>query len=341
MDIKLSICIPTYNFADFIGETLDSVISQAGDDVEIVVVDGASSDNTQEIIQEYQKKFPRLTFFCRDKNVGVDKDLAKSVELAKGQYCWFLSSDDVLKTGAIKRIIREIENNCDIYLCNRTECDFKLRPLRKRFWLSKDVDDKIFNIANREELLNYLNKAYSIGALFSYCSSIVFRRQRWNQIGYNEEFNNTGYAHVNTLFSFNDDSNRLKYIKDALVLCRGGNDSFLEKGKINRFLIDIDGYSLLATHLFDDGNLRDAFLKVIRRELKFHYLIRIRSLSEDIRLWKDIEKKLFKCGYSLMSLYFIRIIGSLKWIVAFVEYMKKGIKKHIPALHSFAKPNIN
>lgn len=341
MDIKLSICIPTYNFSDFIGQTLDSVISQAGLDVEIVVVDGASTDNTPAIVKEYQKKFSKLTLFCRDKNVGVDKDLAKSVELSKGQYCWFLSSDDVLKSGAIKCIINEIDNECDIYLCNRIECDVKLRPLRKRFWLSKDVGSKVFNIADKKELLSYLDKAYSIGALFSYCSSIIFKRKRWNQLSYSEKFDGTGYAHVNTLFSFNDDSNRLKYIKDALVLCRGDNDSFLEQGKVRRFLMDIDGYSLLASHLFDDNNVRDAFLKVIRREMKFHYLIRIRSLTENIQLWNDIEQKLLRCGYSLMSLRLIRIFGSLKWIVSIFEYIKKRIKRCIPAFYSFNKSNIN
>jgi len=341
MDIKLSVCIPTYNFADFIGQTLDSIISQASPDVEIVVVDGASSDNTRQIVKGYQRKFSQLTLFCRDKNVGVDKDLAKTVELAKGKYCWFLSSDDVLKSGAIKRIIKETENDCDIYLCNRTECDFKLRPLRNRLWLSKDIKSRVFNIADKGELLSYLDEAYSIGALFSYCSSIVFKRKRWNQLSYNKKFDGTGYAHVNTLFSFNNDSNRLKYIKDALVLCRGDNDSFLEQGKVKRFLMDIDGYSLLASNLFDDSNIKNAFLKVIRREMKFHYLIRIRSLTESSQLRDDIEKKLLKCGYSLMSLRFIRIFSSLKWIVSIFEYIKKRIKRCIPAFYSFNKSNIN
>jgi len=48
---RLSICIPTYNFGRFIGETLDSILPQATEDVEVTVVDGASTDNTADIVE--------------------------------------------------------------------------------------------------------------------------------------------------------------------------------------------------------------------------------------------------------------------------------------------------
>ena len=54
-DIRLSICIPTYNFGEFIGATLQSIIKQATDEVEIVVVDGASTDNTAEVVRAFQR----------------------------------------------------------------------------------------------------------------------------------------------------------------------------------------------------------------------------------------------------------------------------------------------
>jgi len=62
MSIKLSICIPTYNRAAFLGEALDSVIRQATDEVEIVVSDNASTDNTEALVREYQARFPRIRY---------------------------------------------------------------------------------------------------------------------------------------------------------------------------------------------------------------------------------------------------------------------------------------
>ena len=67
MGIKLSFCIPTYNFADFIGETLESIIIQATDEVAVIIVDGGSTDNTREIVESYQKNFLVSFISCATK----------------------------------------------------------------------------------------------------------------------------------------------------------------------------------------------------------------------------------------------------------------------------------
>lgn len=327
MSIKLSICIPTYNFAFFIGKTLDSIISQDNGEIEVVIVDGASTDNTHEIIKSYQNKFSQINFFCRDENVGVDRDIEKCVELAKGEYCWFMSSDDVIKPEALARVFKEIDEGCDIYLCNRTECDFDLNPIKERYWLSKNVDDLVINMSNRNELFDYFNKSRSIGALFSYCSSIVFKRAKYNNIAYNDTFTGTGYAHVYKLFSFIESGGKLKYIKDRLVLCRGNNDSFLAKGILKRFLLDIDGYLLLADNIFSkDKRLKSAFLKIMTREILLHYLIEIRSLVPDNDFWNKIERKLYSYGYKPWIVYLSKALGSFKPFVSFLK-VAKGISK--------------
>ena len=82
----LSICIATYNRAGFIGETLDSIIPQLDDDVELLVVDGASSDNTEDIVRKYAQKESRIRYVRLSAKGGVDQDFDKSVELARGEY---------------------------------------------------------------------------------------------------------------------------------------------------------------------------------------------------------------------------------------------------------------
>lgn len=96
--IRLSVCIPTYNFGAFIGATLDSIDGQATDEVEIVV-DGASKDNTAQVVQQVEQSFARLRYCRRDVKGGVDADLALALELARVDYCWLMSSDDVLASG--------------------------------------------------------------------------------------------------------------------------------------------------------------------------------------------------------------------------------------------------
>ena len=100
--------MPTYNRADFIGATLESIISQASDEVEIVILDGGSSDNTEEVITAYQKKFSRIRYYRQDFKGGLDRDLSTAIEKAKGEYCWLMPDDDLLKQGAIKTVLDEI-----------------------------------------------------------------------------------------------------------------------------------------------------------------------------------------------------------------------------------------
>lgn len=292
--------MPTRNRAGFISEALESVISQADDSIEIVVVDGASTDNTEEVVLKYQQKFKNLVYCRLEENGGVDRDMAKAITLARGRYCWLFSDDDALKPGAIKRILKEIDSGYEIYLCNITICDVSLRPIRERFWLSIDVKDRVFNLHNKNELIEYCNKADSIGALFSFWSSTILRREIWIDSGYDYDFDNSAYALAASLFSYiNRRICRLKYIEESLVFWRSDNVSFQnEGGLVKRFLLDFDGYLHLADkYLSFASDVRDAFLGVMRREHPWYTIIHVASYIDNSNLWKEFRDKMFKFGY--------------------------------------------
>ncbi|MBU4289017.1 MAG: glycosyltransferase [Proteobacteria bacterium] len=331
-DIKLSICIPTYNRAQFIGETIQSVISQAGNNVEIIIVDGASTDNTADVVQSLTKEFREfrnLVYYRGEKNMGVDRDMAKTIELSRGEYCWLLSDDDWLKPGAINRILKEIESEYEIYLCNVTACSLFMQPIKERFWLSREVKDRIFHLHNKNELIEYCNKANSIGAFFSYMSSIVLRREEWNKTGYNYDFDGTAYALASSLLSFISRSCRLKYIRDRLVLWRNDNESFQnEGGLVKRFLLDFDGYLQLADkYLAENQNVRDAFLKVMIREHPWYTIINVTSFIDSPEVWRQFRGKLLKFGYNPRVVAICYTLGRFKYLVSVAVTMKRKIVK--------------
>lgn len=333
-DIKLSICIPTFNRAQFIVEAIDSVISQACDNIEIVVVDGASTDNTEKEVCRLKQRFNNLVYYRGKKNMGVDRDMAKSIELARGEYCWMLSDDDLLKPGAIKKILREIESGCEIYLCNVTACSLSMQPIRERFWLTSKVKDRVYNLHEKGAFIEYCDNADSIGALFSYMSSIVLRREEWIKTGYDFDFDLSAYALASTLFSFTKRRCRLKYIKSPLVFWRNDNQSFQnEGGLVKRFLLDFNGYLKLADkYLSGDRKVKESFLRVMRREHPWYTIIHAASFIDSPGSWDQFKGKMRRFGYSPIMTEICYVLGRYKGFVSLGVKIKRKIVKS-PKVH--------
>jgi abequosyltransferase len=246
MKPKISFCIPTYNRADLLRVTVESIIRQCPENTEIVISDNASVDHTEEVIRDMQKRSPCIRYHRNPENVGPSRNYLLAVELAEGEYCWLMGSDDILAEGAVARMLREIEAGHDIYLCNRMDCDYNMKPIGINCFLRNEIPDRVFDLGTDKGLLEYLSKARHLGALFSYLSSIVFMRERWSAVRMEDPFLDTAYSHTFMLFSFFERSCTLKYIKDPLVFCRLFNDSFLDGNPARRVNLDLDGYRMLA-----------------------------------------------------------------------------------------------
>lgn len=322
--IKLSVCIPTYNRAAFIGETLESILPQVNESIEVVVVDGASTDNTAEVVASFQNRFANLLYHRGAQNMGVDRDMATAVELARGEYCWLMSSDDLIKPGAISRMLEEIQSGADIYLCDITLCNSDMQPIRGLKFLSDHRSTNQFDLMDREQFLTYLNLATSNNALFCYMCVIVFRRSSWASVGFNERFSRTGYAHVFTLLSFIKMRCLIKYIPSALVLNRPDNDSFSSQGIEKRFMLDFDGYLLLANELFyDDPQVKRAFLQVMSREHPWYRLIKLRSAIQSAAAWREISSRLLVFGYTRRALAVYGFCGRFKALVEAAVFLNR------------------
>jgi len=110
--VRLSIAIPTYNGSCYIRDALDSIISQLEDideEVEILISDNASTDQTPEIIRDYQRKYPFIKYFHNEENVGADRNYDLAVRRAKGEFVWLFSDDDKIRDGGIKKVIEVIK----------------------------------------------------------------------------------------------------------------------------------------------------------------------------------------------------------------------------------------
>lgn len=90
----LSVIIPNFNNEEYIGECLDSVLSQTYKNIEIVVVDDCSTDNSTNIIMDYEKKCSNITVLWNESNKGVSFSRDFAIKYSKGDFITTLDSDD-------------------------------------------------------------------------------------------------------------------------------------------------------------------------------------------------------------------------------------------------------
>lgn len=100
----ISICISTRNRASLLVETLESILEQASQSTEIIVLDGASTDDTLARVSEVSLRDSRVRLVESTENGGIDVDYDRAVQAATGQYCWLFSDDDMLAPGAIGEV---------------------------------------------------------------------------------------------------------------------------------------------------------------------------------------------------------------------------------------------
>jgi glycosyltransferase involved in cell wall biosynthesis len=109
----VSIIIPLYNGEKYIKETIDSVLEQTYSNLEILIVDDCSSDNSVNTVQGIEDE--RIKLIHQEKNQGLNKNIQKGVELATGEYICVLGHDDLMVKEKIDKQVKYlIENNLDL-----------------------------------------------------------------------------------------------------------------------------------------------------------------------------------------------------------------------------------
>ena len=104
-----SIIVPVYNVGKYISKCLDSILSQEFYDFELIIVNDGSIDTTQEICDEYVKKYNNC-FLHNIKNGGVSLARNFGLKAAKGNYVWFVDGDDWIEPNSLSILNKALEN---------------------------------------------------------------------------------------------------------------------------------------------------------------------------------------------------------------------------------------
>lgn len=243
MNSKLvSICIPTYNSGKFLEKTLQTIISQTYTNLEIIIGDNGSSDNTLDLVRKYSQIDDRISFYTNDKNIGYSKNCNKLISQCSGEYISIFHSDDLYDLTIVQKEVDALNENSDL-----------LGVFSSYFKISESGDtikNVVYPFNSKSKLLKvnldiYIKLVLLKGASCFCCPTSMIRSDVYKQLnGYDEN---------------------LKHIEDqdmwARILLNGS------LGIVNQKLIkyrihaaqvssiymtrEIDIYSLPLTHILD------------------------------------------------------------------------------------------
>jgi glycosyltransferase involved in cell wall biosynthesis len=194
----LSILIPTHNRAHTLPRLLASIEAQIRPDVEIIIADNASDDDTAACVKAFIAKHvshsSQWRYLRSSRNLGFDTNLLRCVSCAEGGVGWFVGSDDWLYHGALARVLDSISKAPGAIIVGNT-CDHKVTGELVGDSASTSWPDQtpfFFDIAG--SVSRYLEGVRSVRGAFGFISNFAFPISAWPMDA--ERWVGTGYAHM-------------------------------------------------------------------------------------------------------------------------------------------------
>ena len=270
----LSFAIPTYNFGKFITETVKTIEDGAEilspSQFEIVILDGGSNDNTENVVCSLAELYKNIRYVKQAERGGIDRDMNAVAGMACGKYIWLFSADDLLERGWDRYIVPLLDRGGDIFLIPAMLCDIRMAPLRKNpiFRDCTGQEPIEFDISPGDDsLCNYLNRAATLEALFSFMGAVLINANVWRALPEREDYYGSCWAHCARLIPLFFRKTKITYLNRFLIRKRGGNDSFMENGFVARIAIAVNGWEKIISEFFVDGSLRQILYNALRKDI--------------------------------------------------------------------------
>jgi abequosyltransferase len=273
----ISFAIPTYNFGAFIADTIRSIYEGksliANEQIEVVVVDGASSDDTANVIAQLAQQFPTIRWVPMEQRGGIDYDLDHAVSLCTAPYVWMLSADDLLEPGWDRVIFEQINSPDapDVILVPATVCTLTMTPMRRNriFDLAASSGSQSYAMNQQAQRDVYFQQALTLEALFSYMSAVVVKRATWVALPQRADYFKSCWAHCARLMPLLNQAHpngRVTYLNAFLLNKRSGNDSFMEHGLIRRIGITVYGWDRILKEFFSQSAYFEPLWRLLQRD---------------------------------------------------------------------------
>ncbi|MCZ4244706.1 glycosyltransferase family 2 protein [Pedobacter punctiformis] len=338
--MKISICIPQYNRIQYLKISLLKIAEQKEAEIEIVISDDASTDDTSLQIEELKKTYPfPINYFRFESNQGYDRNLRKSLELASGDYCFILGNDDTLiDDKVINRLTKFIQENNypDIGFCNSADY--------------LNIDDAQIRAQQTANIGTGANIALKYYSSFSFVAGLIFKKSAFDSVN-TSKLDGSIYVQIYLATLIIIRGGYLFTIKEPLILkdIRVNNEkanSYLDtlpRTKSEYKVLDagLPSYANVCAMAFKDAGLNETeyYFKIIKRIYQFTYpfwlldyrkhsaLIASRGLREGLKLKHFKNHELFSVTdkLKLKGYYMVSSFLGLNMPLSLFEKLKKSL----------------
>ncbi len=314
--VKVSVVVPVYNVEKYLKRCLDSLVNQTLKDIEIIIVNDGSLDNSPKICEEYKRKYSNIKYISQE-NQGLSAARNAGIEIAIGDYIGFVDSDDFVKEDMFSFLYNNaIENNVEISCCgHETYYDDNTTKLNTKKGIKK--------LYSKEEALDYF-------LLQEYFDVVT-----WNKIYKRELFKNIRfpvgkiYEDIQTIYKLiylsdglyfdstpkyfyykrKDSISNAKFNKDTLKLINYIDDyvDFCDKNlnyKKNIYLGQIRWYLVIVNKMIAEKNIDENLINKLRKIINKNIWLVL--FTNKVPLIRKFQILLFRVSFKTYKKIYIK-----------------------------------
>lgn len=168
--IKTSIVVPVYNTSDYLKDCFESIFKQTQKEIEVIVINDGSTDDSLYILEQIKKKYPQMIIYNQD-NMGLGSSRNKGIELATGEFIYFIDSDDCLVDTALETCYRYAKgNNLDVVMFD-AETFGNIRYEKGQYDRSEIITEQKMILSGEEFAIKYWMESFVPSACLIYTSA--------------------------------------------------------------------------------------------------------------------------------------------------------------------------
>lgn len=280
MNDLISIIVPVYNVSDYLKECIESIIRQTYTNLEILLINDGSTDNSGQICDSYAKKYKRIKVI-HQANQGLSISRNNGIKLSKGKYLSFVDSDDIIDEKMIEILHKEIiNNNCDISICKFQIFHNNYIP-PKEYYKTKLMDKNEF----LKKLM--IDKEISSHACNKLCKKNLFKEIKFTE--------GKKYEDISTTYKLGLKLNKACYIDIELYGYRVRNNSIINNLKKETLIDYIDMTNKRYEDLIQKKLELKSYIDMNRINSTTRYFLEIIRHNQEILLKdKELKEKLDK-----------------------------------------------